>query len=115
MTDQFETEGALKRIIEDDLGPDRVFGAVITVNALRSHAEFGSPLGANFKRLQEVRHWADYSIDPHPDTERATAGSRFTEAQQFVGLAKETIGFVDALAPDAKQRLAVLLVARSRR
>jgi len=86
------------------------------LNALRAHAEFGSPLGANFKRLQEARHWADYSIDPHPDLELA-AGKRFTrlEAQQFVALARDSIGFIDALAPDAKQRLAVLLVARSRR
>ena len=87
------------------------------LNALRGHAEFGSLLGANFKRLQEARHWADYSIESHPDSERAAAGSRFTrsEAQQFVALARETIGYVDALGPDAKQRLAVLLVARSRR
>ncbi|RBP16136.1 hypothetical protein DFR50_10698 [Roseiarcus fermentans] len=85
-------------------------------NALLGHVEFGSPLGDNFKRLQEARHWADYSIDPHPEFDRGAAG-RFTraEAQQFVTLARETIGFVDALAPDAKQRLAVLLVARSRR
>lgn len=86
-------------------------------NALLGHAEFGSPLGDNFKRLQEVRHWADYSIDPHPDYTKAAAGSRFTrsEAQQFVALARDAIQFVDALAPDAKQRLAVILIARSRR
>jgi hypothetical protein len=84
---------------------------------LLGHAEFGSPLGDNFKRLQEARHWADYSFDPHPDSERAAAGSRFTrsEAQQFVAVARDAIRFVDALAPDAKQRLAVILVARSRR
>ncbi len=86
-------------------------------NALLGHAEFGSPLGDSFKRLQEARHWADYSIDPHPDAEIAAAGRRFkrSEAQRFVALAREAIGFVDALAPDAKQRLAVLLVARPRR
>ncbi len=86
-------------------------------NMLLGHAEFGSPLGDNFKRLQERRFWADYSVDPHPDSERAAAGSRFTrlEAQQFVALARDAIGFVDALAPDAKQRLAVVLAARSRR
>ncbi len=87
------------------------------LKALGSHGEFGLPLGANFKRLQEARHWADYSAEPHPDAERAAAGSRFarSEAQQFVALARETIGYVDTLGPDAKQRLAVLLVARSRR
>ncbi|MBV8105927.1 MAG: hypothetical protein JO223_15135 [Hyphomicrobiales bacterium] len=86
-------------------------------NALLGHAEFGSPLGDNFRLLQEARHWADYSIDPHPESAKAAAGTRFTrwEAKQFVALAREAIGFVDALAPDAKQRLAVVLVARSRR
>ncbi len=86
-------------------------------NALLGHAEFGSPLGDSFGRLQEARHWADYSVDPHPDSEIAVAGKRSTrsEAEQYVALARETIGLVDALAPDAKQRLAVLLVARPRR
>ncbi len=86
-------------------------------NALIGHAEFGSPLGDSFKRLQEARHRADYSIDPHSESAKAAAGSRFTraEAQQFVALAREAIGLIDALAPDAKQRLAVILVARSRR
>jgi uncharacterized protein (UPF0332 family) len=86
-------------------------------NALLGHAEFGSLLGVNFKRLQEVRYWADYGVDLHSDSERAAARSRFTrsEAQQFLALARDAIRFVDTLAPDAKQRLAVLLVARSRR
>ena len=92
-----------------DHGPARM--------ALLGQAEFASPLGDDFRRLQEARHWADYSIDPHPDSERAAVGIRFTrsEAQQFVALAREAIGFVDALAPDAKQRLAVILATRSRR
>jgi hypothetical protein len=87
------------------------------LNALRGHAEFGSPLGGNFKRLQEARYWADYSSDPHPAPKKATDGIRFTrtEAQEFVALAREAIASIDALTPDAKQRLAVILVARSRR
>jgi len=88
-----------------------------TRNALYGHSEFGSPLGENFRRLQEARHWADYSADPHPETLRAATGIRFTrlEAQQFIDLAREAIRFVDVMPPDAKQRLAVTLVARARR
>ena len=76
------------------------------LRALGGHRGFGLPLGENFKRLQEARHWADYSIDPHPDSDRAAAGIRFTraEALRFVALARETVGFIDRLAPDAKQR-----------
>lgn len=87
-----------------------------TLNALRGHPEFGLPLGDNFKRLQEARNWADYRVDPHPESDKGASG-RFTreEAQQLVALARDSIEFVDALAPDARQRLAVLLVARSRR
>ncbi|HTR12664.1 MAG TPA: hypothetical protein VMI72_05245 [Roseiarcus sp.] len=86
------------------------------LKALGGHAEFRSPLGDIFKRLQEARHWADYSSDPHPAPKKAADGILFTraEAQEFVALSREAIEFVDTLAPDAKQRLAVILVARSR-
>jgi uncharacterized protein (UPF0332 family) len=88
-----------------------------TSKALLGHAEFGSPLGDNFKRLQEARHWADYSLDTHPDSAKSAVGVRFTrsEAQQSVASAREAVEFIDGLSSDAKQRLAVLLLARSRR
>jgi hypothetical protein len=87
------------------------------LKALDSHAEFGPRLGDSFKRLQEARHWADYRSDPHPAPKKAAEGILFTraEALEFVAIAREAIQWVDALTPDAKQRLAVLLVARSRR
>lgn len=86
-------------------------------NALLNNSEFGLPLGDNFKRLQEVRHWADYSIDSHPDADSAAVGRRFSraEAQQIVAVARDSIDFIDALPTDARQRLAVLLIARLRR
>ncbi|HXZ15835.1 MAG TPA: hypothetical protein VEH77_07695 [Roseiarcus sp.] len=37
MADPFETERALKRIIEDDLGADRIFSAITT--SYRDHAD----------------------------------------------------------------------------
>ena len=87
------------------------------LRVLDGHAEFGARLGDSFKRLQEARHWADYRSDPHPAFSKAADSIAFTqtEALEFVALARDSIGFIDALAPDAKQRLAVLLVARSRR
>ncbi len=85
-------------------------------NALYRHAEFGV-LGDAFKRLQEARHWADNSVDSHPEAAKAADGARFTrsEAREFVELARQTMATVDALSKDAKQRLAVALIARSRR
>jgi hypothetical protein len=86
-------------------------------STLQGHPEFGSPLGDNFRRLQEARHWADYSVDSHPQADFAAKGARFTrsEAQRFIALAREAIWFVDGLPPDAKQRSVVTLVARARR
>lgn len=92
-----------------DHGPSRT--------VLLGHPEFGAPLGENFRRLQEARHWADYSVEPHPESAKISTGRRLTrsEARQFVALARETILFIDALPADAKQRLAATLVARTRR
>lgn len=86
-------------------------------SVLLGHKEFSLPLGENFRRLQEARYWADYSIESHPESAKANAGRRFTrlEARQFVSLAADSLRFIDALPPDAKQRLAVTLVTRSRR
>lgn len=84
---------------------------------LDGNDEFRLPLGENFKRLQEARHWADYRLESHPDPTEAKSGRRFTraEAQQFVSLAGEFIRYIDLLPAGAKQRLAVTLVTRSRR
>lgn len=84
---------------------------------LSSHSEFASPLGDDFQRLQEARHWADYSVESHPEAAKASAGARFSraEAQQFVDVARDAVKWVDDQTAQAKQRLAVALIARSRR
>jgi hypothetical protein len=84
---------------------------------LAAHAEFGEPIGEAFGRLQEVRHWADYSLDTHPQSDKAARRERFSraEASEYVELARQTIVTIDALGSDSKQRLAVGLVARARR
>jgi len=84
---------------------------------LAAHAEFAEPVGDAFERLQEVRYWADYSLDTHPESDRAARRERFSraEAAQYVELARQTIVTINALNSDSKQRLAVALIARVRR
>jgi hypothetical protein len=84
---------------------------------LAAHAEFSEPIGDAFERLQEVRHWADYSLDTHPESDKADRRRRFSraEAAEFVELSRQTIATINALSNASKQRLAVVLVARARR
>lgn len=81
---------------------------------LKKHPEFVSPLGDNFCKLQDARHWADYSLDGHPDRDYPRP---FTpqEARKFIDLASQAMEFVDDLSPDVKQRLAIALIVRRRR
>jgi hypothetical protein len=84
---------------------------------LAAHAEFSAPIGEAFERLQEGRHWADYSLDTHPEPDKAARRERFSraEAAEYVDLVRRTIMTINALSSDSKQRLAVRLVARARR
>jgi uncharacterized protein (UPF0332 family) len=84
---------------------------------LASSAEFSEPIGEAFERLQEVRHWADYSLDTHPESDKAARRERFSraEAAEYGELARQTIVTINALSNASKQRLAVGLVARTRR
>jgi hypothetical protein len=84
---------------------------------LTAHEEFSEPVGEVFERLQEVRYWADYSLDTHPESDRAARRERFSraEAAQYVELARQTIVTINGLSNDSKQRLAVALIARARR
>ena len=86
-------------------------------SVLSGHPEFGTTLGEAFKSLQEARHWADYSIDGHPDAANSREGRKLarSEALRFVDLAREAVATVDVLSSDAKQRLAIALATRSRR
>lgn len=83
----------------------------------RSETFFKSNLADIFAELQDVRHWADYSVSPHPDEEGAKEGRRFAlnDARDYVIKARQAIEFVDSLDPPTRQRLAVLLVVRDRR
>jgi hypothetical protein len=88
-----------------------------TRKVLTASPEFAKPIAEVFGRLQDLRQWADYSNEPHPDLEKAALGEKFsrTEALQLVELAGQTIATINALSNDSKQRLAVALIARSRR
>ena len=48
---------------------------------LAAHAEFSAPIGEAFERLQEGRHWADYSLDTHPEPDKAARRERFSRAE----------------------------------
>jgi uncharacterized protein (UPF0332 family) len=88
-----------------------------TREALNRDSEFKAPIGEPFARLQEARYWADYEISPHPDAIKAKAGKTFTrrEALLVVDRAAEVVAAINRLDANARQRLAVLLVARVRR
>jgi hypothetical protein len=83
----------------------------------RSETLFKRNLADTFAELQDVRHWADYSVSTHPDEAVAQAGKRFAlnDARDYVIKARQAVEFVDSLDPPSRQRLAVLLVVRDRR
>jgi hypothetical protein len=85
--------------------------------ALNRDTEFRVPLGDSFARLQEARQWADYNPASHPEAAESRAGNRFSkrEAGDLVRVARDSVALVDGLSTSARQRLAVLLVARARR
>ena len=73
-------------------------------------------VGTRFEQLQDVRHWADYSIAPHPDPDVSRTGKRFSvgEANVYLNKAREAIQFVDALDPADQLKLVILLIVRDR-
>ncbi len=77
---------------------------------------FKADLGARFEQLQDVIHWADFSIALHPDPDLSSAGQGFSagEAQTYVNKARESLQFIDSLDAAAQLKLAVLLVVRDR-
>ncbi|HXT07936.1 MAG TPA: hypothetical protein VN715_13480 [Roseiarcus sp.] len=84
------------------------------VRAALNRGIYKVELGVRFERLQDARHWADYSIAPHPDS---SAGRGFTpsEAQFYVDMARGALQFVDSLDKAAQLKLAILLIIRDRR
>jgi hypothetical protein len=86
------------------------------VRSSLNRSGYRTDLGARFEQLQDVRHWADYSIEPHPDPELSKSGKRFSadDAQVHINTAREAIHFVDALDSPGQLKLAILLVARDR-
>lgn len=86
------------------------------VRTALSKSIFKAHLGARFEQLLDARHWADYSISPHPDPDLSNAGQEFSssEAQVYVNKAREALRFVDSLDEANQLRLAVILVVRDR-
>lgn len=92
-----------------------------TVHALREPFLAAIPqlqrLGLLLKELQSAREWADYNPEPRPDFEPGARESLFTrqEALRLINSAMEAIAIVDRLDQDARLKLAVRLVARTRK
>lgn len=86
------------------------------VRAALNKSSFKEELGARFEQLQDIRHWADYSIASHLDPELSNSGTRFSasEAQIYLNKAREAIQFIDALDPSSQLKLAILLLVRDR-
>jgi hypothetical protein len=84
--------------------------------AALNKSAFRAELGVRFEQLQDLRHWADYSVASHPDPDASDAGRGFsaTDAALYLAKAREAIQFVDALDDAAQLKLAVLLVVRER-
>ncbi len=85
--------------------------------ALARSDEFKAQFGASFSELQDIRHWADYSVSSHPEDDKAKARKKFgaNDARDCLRTAKEAISFIDNLDGAARRRLATLLIVRDRR
>jgi hypothetical protein len=86
------------------------------VRAALNKSVYKAELGARFDRLQDARHWADYSIAPHPEPDLSSAGREFSpgEAQAYVDMARDALQFIDSLDPSFQLKLAILLIVRDR-
>ena len=85
--------------------------------ALARGDDFAAALGADFAKLQDVRHWADYSSATHYNEREVELGKAFTvsEARDCLELAKRAIASIDGLEMRARRRLATQLLVRDRR
>lgn len=92
-----------------------------TVHALREPFLGANPqlkrLGLFLKELQSAREWADYNPEPRPDFKPGARDSFFTrqEALRLIDSAVEAVGILDGLGEDARLKLAVRLVTRTRK
>jgi len=92
-----------------------------TVHALREPFLAAIPqlqrLGLLLRELQRAREWADYNPEPRPDFRRGAKDSSFTrqEALSLIDSAVEAIRIIERLDEDARLKLAVRLVPRTRK
>ena len=74
-------------------------------------------IGLAFRELQTAREWADYNPEHHPEPRRVAENVAFSraEALALVAVARAAVSELDSLDADARLRLAILLVTRSRK
>jgi hypothetical protein len=92
-----------------------------TAQALREPVLAAIPqmqrLGLLLRELQSAREWADYNPEPRPDFKPGARDSLFTreEALSLIDSAVEAIRIIDRLDDDARLKLAIRLVTRTRK
>jgi len=72
-------------------------------------------LGSAFKELQAAREWADYNPEPRPNFEEGSPSFTREETITLIELADEAVAILDRLDEDARLKLAVRLVTRTRK
>jgi hypothetical protein len=72
-------------------------------------------LGSAFKELLAAREWADYSPEPRPNFEDGSPSFTREETLALIELADEAVAILDRLDEDARLKLAVRLVTRTRK
>ena len=74
-------------------------------------------LGIAFAELQQFREWAGYNPEPRPNMQATGSSQPFTreEALGLIDTASLAIDILDRLDDETRLRLAVRLVARSRK
>ena len=74
-------------------------------------------LGLLLKELQKAREWADYNPEPRPDYGAGAPDTNFTrqETLKLIDMAVEAVGILNRLDQDTRLKLAVRLVARTRK
>lgn len=72
-------------------------------------------VGWAFKELLAAREWADYSPEPRPDFEEGRPFFTREETLSLIEVAEAAVAILDRLDKDARLKLAVRLVARTRK
>jgi hypothetical protein len=72
-------------------------------------------LGFAFRELMAAREWADYNPEPRPNYQEGSPPFTREEALTLIEAADEALAILERLDEDARLKLAIRLVARTRK